>query len=474
MIALPSRLSSFHRLSNVGVGAFSRIFALGSQFVVLVLLGRLLPKVDFGNFMIGFALTRLLSQGMGTGLSTLLVYHISRNASETVELRLHRSVVALSLIINGIVCAGLFFGAPTIADWFQKPALASWIVSLAPFALFSTLLTTSVGVLDGRGRITQSILASEFFPNLIRLVALPPLLFFSFRNQAVAAVMTVSVLLPWLFIARRLVRRLDLGFSRLTRWDLQYSGKLTLHSFAAMQMQGIDMLVVGWLFSSAVAADYAIASRVAALIPFFQQVIVKGFMAKAGRAIHDGDNAALQQEVDFCRAQSTLLVTATAAVTLLAYPVLMLGMGNFSSTLPLMAALAVSPVIRSYFPGADALLRIAGYADFSLGIMLGSGAFIIVFPLLLHQWLGIHSLALGMFASAILLNPAIAAYLRRHMQVELVSSSSWVPIGAILAGCGICMAYRGSTLLWLGGVAMLGASLLPTYLRARTAERFSL
>jgi O-antigen/teichoic acid export membrane protein len=470
MNTLLTRFGWVQAFGSVGFGAFSRLFALGSQFAVLILLSRLLPKADFGDFMIVFALTRVLSQGMGTGFSTLLVYHISRNASDIAELRLHRSVIALSLATNGIICIGLVLCAPAIAEWFHKPAIANWIVWLAPFALFSTLLTTSVGVFDGRGLITRSIVASEFAPNLIRLVALPPLLLLTLGNRAVAAVLIVSVAVPWLFIASRLIRRPDLGLASLTSWDLKYSGKLTLHSFAAMQMQGIDMLVVGWLFPSVVAADYAIASRIAALIPFFQQIIVKGFMAKAGRAIHEADTALLQREVEGCRTRSAMLVTATAVAALLAYPILLLFMNNFVGTLPLMAALTASPVVRSYFPGADALLRIAGFADFSLAIMLASAAFVVIFPYLFHQSLGIYSLALGMFVSATLLNPVIAGYLRGRMGIELATSSIWMPITLALIGCGLCMASEGRTLFWLAGVAVLSLSLIPTYLRVRRAK----
>lgn len=446
------------KFGSVGFGAFSRAFALGSQFVVLILLGKILPKADFGDFMIVFALTRLLSQGMGTGLATLLVYHLSRDGSRSLECSLHRAVIRLTFLINGPITLGLAFGAPMIAAGFGKASLGPWIMYMAPFTLMSTLLTVSVGIYDARARITRSILLSEFIPNMIRLLALPSLLLIGYRNVAVAAVMVVSVAIPWLVVATRLLMERKAGFAKLTGWDLQYSGKLTLHSFAAMQVQGIDMLVVGWLFPSTVAADYAIASRIAALVPFFQQIIVKTFMARAGQFLHVGDTIRLRREIEVSRAQCVLLVTLTAVAALIGYPLLLLYMKNFAGTLPLLAALVAAPVARSYFPGADALLRIAGHANFSLLIMLISGAFIVAFPFSLDSVFGIYALPLGMFVSAIVLNPIIARFVRRHMDIELSPPYIWVPLAVALAGLTICVASYGRLAIWAGGIAVLAIS----------------
>lgn len=465
------RVPGLHRIGNVGFGAFSRLFALGSQFVVLILLGKLLAKSDFGDFMIVFALTRVLSTGLGTGLATLLVYHIARDATEDREVSLHRTVVCVGMLLAGVIALAMVMFSNVLACWFDKPTLAPWITWMAPFMVFSTLLTISAGALDGRGRITRSIFAVEFVPNLVRLVVLPPLLLLQSGHFAIAAVMTVSVVVPWLGIASKLVTRPSAGFAPLTGWDLQYIGKLTLHSFGAMQMQGIDMLVVGWLFTSDAAADYAIASRVAALIPFFQSIIVKTFMTRAGSAIHRGDHMALQLEIDRSRAVSTILVTLTAVVALGAYPAFLLLMGKFDGSLPLMAALAISSVVRSYYAGADALLRIAGLVNASLAIMMGSLTFLVFVPVLFGHWLGVYSLPLGMFAAAVSLNPISSWYVLQRLRVRMAPSLIWVSISVAVIGLAISIAGGQNLVLWFAGVGVLASSLIPTLLQYRKLRR---
>ncbi len=452
---------------NIGFGAFSRIVALGSQFVVLILLGKFLEKSTFGDFMIVFSLTRVLSAGFGTGLATLLVYHISRNASPGREASLYRSVTLLSLLCIGAVSIAMAVFAPQIAALFSKPSLVPWLVWLSPFLFFSTLLTVSVGTLDGRGQITRSITMVELIPNVFRLIALPMLVPFGFPMAGVAVMLAISVLLPWLVVAAPLFRERDAGFARLTGWDMQYAGKLTLHSFAAMQMQGLDMLVIGWFFSSTAAADYAIASRVAALIPFFQQVIVRGFMTKAGRALHDGDKAKLQWEIDQCRTSSILLVTLTAVAAMMGFPLLTLFMGHFSGALPILALLAAGALYRSFFPGTDALIRIAGHANFGLGVMLTSAGLLIALPNLLAPYMGVYAVAFAMLVSGVVLNPVMNGFIMKTLSVSVADRTIFVPMLIGLAGTAVAFFGAAHYWSWYLGCLIVAASLIPTAIALR-------
>lgn len=457
-------LKRLARFGTVGFGAFSRVFALGSQFVVLLLLGRLLPKTDFGDFMVAFALSRVLSQGIGTGLATLLVYHVSRNAGAERTHALHRSTALLGFAVAGAAAVLLVVAAPAISAAFGKPSLAFWVAGLAPFMLFGTLLTLGTGVTDGLGQISRSIALSELVPNIIRLFALPTLLFLGWGNHGVLVVMAASVLVPWLVFATMLFRLPAGGWARLTRWDLAYSGRLTMHSFAAMQMQGIDMLVAGWLFTSGQAADYAIASRVAALIPFFQQIVVKGFMAHAGKAIHEGDLARLQARVDGSRRTCVMLVGLTAAGAMAVYPALLHFLGGFGGSMPLLALLAAGTLFRSYFPGLDALVRIAGHAKYSLRIMLASVGLLLVLSPLLAPLFGPLAVAISMLVSAVTLNPLLARYIRRLFAIDLGTREMAVPMA--IATLGIVVALSPGLCSWYAGTLLLGASVISARLYA--------
>src|SRR3954471_18786690 len=51
------------------VGSSARMFGLASQFVVLIILGRMLGKADFGDLMAAFGFYRLVAIAIGTEAS---------------------------------------------------------------------------------------------------------------------------------------------------------------------------------------------------------------------------------------------------------------------------------------------------------------------------------------------------------------------------------------------------------------------
>src|SRR3954463_8549156 len=91
-----SFLSAFQRghfrayLEILAVGSAARIFGLASQFVVLIILGRVLSKGSFGDLMTAFGFYRLVAMALGIGGSLVLLYHISRRPNDRdFEIKLH-------------------------------------------------------------------------------------------------------------------------------------------------------------------------------------------------------------------------------------------------------------------------------------------------------------------------------------------------------------------------------------------------
>ena len=53
------------------VGSGARVFGLASQLVVLIILGRMLGKAEFGDLMTAFGFYRVVAIAVGTGASLL-------------------------------------------------------------------------------------------------------------------------------------------------------------------------------------------------------------------------------------------------------------------------------------------------------------------------------------------------------------------------------------------------------------------
>nr|WP_165388478.1 oligosaccharide flippase family protein [Sphingomonas populi] len=419
------RLLQNSYITSALFGAGTRGVSLGAQILALLVMAWLLPKAEFGDMMTAFAVYRILSYGIGTGCAAIIVYHVSRQSDDSTEIRTHRSLALIGFIVGGLMIGTLVLAAPAIGIAVGKPRIAYWLIHLAPFGLLSTLVTLAGGAYDGRHAINRSIFLVELLPNIVRVFLLGLLFIFGGPAVLIAYALALAHLVAWLAVLRRLLTSTVSGFYRVTRWDMWFTARYILHSLLSLQLQGIDMVVVGWLFTSNVAADYAIAGRIAALFPFFQQIVLKKFAPRCGYLLAAHDYTALEHEAGVCRSSSVAAVASLTGFLLMIAPLLLRGAGDFASAITMMVALGAAPYVRSFFAGGETILRMGGQSGFNLGIMAASFALVVATPLLLHHFLGIFSLPLGMVFSALLLNPLIVFRVRRLFGIRLLLPQDW-------------------------------------------------
>ena len=145
------------------------------------------------------------------------------------------------------------------------------------------------------------------------MVLLPIVFVLKLPDAFVAHVLTLSVLVPWLLLARRMVNRDVGGWQRWSRWDYNYCGKFVVATLFANQLGAVDIVIASVLFPSATVADYAVAARLAALFTFFEQALLKRFAPRAGRLLQIKDKAGLHREFDMCRRLAIGCVALTTA-----------------------------------------------------------------------------------------------------------------------------------------------------------------
>src|ERR1700741_3058559 len=117
-----TRLSAWLRMSYESylgillVGSGARIFGLASQLVVLIILGRMLGKAEFGDLMAAFGLYRIIAVAIGTGASLVVLFHVSRRPRDKeLEVRLHRFSALLAAMISAAIALIVALSAPFIA-----------------------------------------------------------------------------------------------------------------------------------------------------------------------------------------------------------------------------------------------------------------------------------------------------------------------------------------------------------------------
>jgi O-antigen/teichoic acid export membrane protein len=388
--------------------------------------------------------------------SAVLLYHVSRRPDDKdAEIRLHRYSALLGAVVSTAVALAGFLAAEPIARALDKPDLAIWFRELAPFAVFSTLLILSTGALEGRSRISESIVLGEVAPNAVRIVLLPVIAWLSLPETYVAHAFTLSVLIPWLYAAHRLWDRTVRGLRRWTRWDYTYCGKFVGSTLFANQLGAADILVAGVLFSSQVVADYAIAARIAALFGFFQLAMLKRFAPRAGQLIETGDLIALRHEVELCRQLLIGCGACTIAGLLLVAPFLLPLFGNYSSAQTFLIWLAIPTFVQSFYDTSDRLLIMAGQANVALVLTASSFGVLVSTPFVTAPWLGPVAIPAAMIVSALAFNPIAAARVWQMFAIRTIHprDAVLIAVGALALAA---YALAGSQLVAIATCGTLG------------------
>jgi O-antigen/teichoic acid export membrane protein len=436
-VLLNGRLRAYLDILVVGSGA--RMFGLGSQFVVLIMLSRFLSKESFGDLMTAYGFYRLTGLALGVGGSLVLLFHVSRHLDDhQAEIRLQRFSALVGAIPAAAVALVAICAAEPVAAALGKPSLAHWVQQLSPFLVFTTLLIITTGALEGRSRVAESIFWGEAAPNAVRIVLLPLVAVLNLPEAYVAHVMTLSVLLPWLWLARRMWDRSVRGWQRWSSWDYSYSGKFVGATLFANQLGAADIVIASVLFSSEAVADYAVASRLACLFSFFQLALLKRFAPRAGRLFQMKDEGALHREFDVCRRLTIGCGALTISGVLLLAPVMLPLLGNFMDAHTLLIWLAIPSFVVSFYATADRLLIIAGQANVALVVTAMSFVVLIASPFATAPWLGPIAIPAAMIFAVLCFSPIIAVYARR-----LVGVRTLAPRDCALMACG-CIALAGS------------------------------
>ncbi|MGY2050644.1 lipopolysaccharide biosynthesis protein [Methylobacterium sp. JK268] len=453
-LSAPAGVGPYLRTLVLGSGA--RLFGLASQFVVLVQLGRILSRDQFGEMMIAFGAYRLIATALGVGGSLVLLYHVSRRPEDRAgEVRLHRFSLLLAFLLAGLLALGGALGAEALAAAVGKPGLAAWLRLLAPFGVLNTLLIVSTGALEGRSRISESILVGDVAPSATRMLLLPLAALAGFGADGVAPILTLSVLLPWLWAARGAWRTDVAGLRAWSRWDLGYGGKFVVATLLANQLGAIDLLVAGALFPSGTVADYAVASRIAGLYTFFQLFLLKSFAPRAAPLLERGDRAALGRDTETCRRLVVGCTALTIAGILLAAPLGLPLFGPYGGAATFLALLAIPSFTTAFYATSDRLLLIAGQANVLLLLTGSSCLTLVALPAWLAPVLGLAAVPGAMILSALLFNPIVASRARRVAGVATIRPRDAAALA--LGGAALALdAARGSAMTLVLAVVVLG------------------
>jgi len=405
------------------INASIKALSIGSQFLLLILMAREIPKEEFGNAMLAFTIFRLMSLAIGSGMGSIVLYHVSKRIHDlTLDIRLTRSVTLFTILIT-IPLTFLFTNfSNEVAILFSKPSLAPWLFAMAPLVLFGSLIQITSNSLDARSKVTRSIIITEVVPNIIRLTGVIGMILLELPHISLSYIFWIASAIPWAVDALRLFDQSVRGFERLSFWDFKYAGWLTLYPLLGMQLQGIDMIIVGAFFSSNLVAEYSIASRIASLYPFLQQMVARVFVPRSGPLFQEREIGKINKELKVLRENSLATTSVMISILLISSLIIFNYMPAYKEIYGLLIIFSIPPLVRCAFVGIDVTLRMEG-KGFTLTLISISILFIIATgTYFLHEKIGLYSLPVSMIISTISINTLIVL-IRKNNPIKIFDKS---------------------------------------------------
>ncbi|MGO4910235.1 lipopolysaccharide biosynthesis protein [Pseudorhodobacter sp. W20_MBD10_FR17] len=451
----------------------ARGFAVGSQFLITIVLAKILGAGPFGDMIVVFAAFRLISLSIGTGLSTLIIYHVSRSGGE-VELneRIHRSSLAVGIIISALIGSILLLSADTIAGIFDKQGMAYWITGLTPYLIFLTVLTISSGSFDGRSKVDFSIFIADFVPNFIQIAGLALVFVAGLGKLSICVVFGASVVLPALLAAGPIIATKVHKWYVFTFWDIRYAGTYAMTMLASQQIHGIDLMIVGALFSSETSGAYAVCARISLLIPFVQLILLRKYTPIAGLYLSNGNISAFNNGLHNLKVWIMASVFLLSGLIVLVFPFLQHFLGKDLSVIAFLIVLLPVFFARACFSGIDVALKMSGRAEIALMLSLLGAALFCLLTLAFQTLLGSLATGFALTLSALITSIGGSLFLLRHgIKVTDISSITVCLAASAITSTALYLITANSTPFILSAALLLLSAIVlaPTvWRRART------
>jgi O-antigen/teichoic acid export membrane protein len=426
---------------GTGATVIGRGLELGCGFVIVWMLTRLLGVDGYGEFLIALSLAELVSMIGAGGLEATVLYRSSRSDAPPGELddgAFAAAALRAGALVAGIATAGLWLAAGPLSGLLGEPGAAFWIRGLALLVPVQMLRSIYAAWHRGRQRVPQAALLGLGLPRLSAAIALALVFVVSPTPMGVVAASVLGplvVLIPWFAVQPVAVLQ---RAAHLDGWDLRYALKMSLTRGMARSLTQANVLLLGGLSTSAAAAHYGVASRIAQLTALVFGILIPVFTSRVGYLHGSHRISQLEREYDQTRSIAllgALLVAASLAV--LGQPVLAL-FGDFEDALPILWILAATFVAQASLGMNRAYLGLAGYAGWTLSIsvlllIVNLGLNVLLIP----RWGGTGA-AVAFFLSVVGMRGLTGVIVWRldrfrtwSLELGLVTAAA---VGALLAG----------------------------------------
>jgi len=351
-----------------GSGFIAKILSMGAGIVTLWLLNQILEKADFGAYSFTMSIVGLVSILAAGGLDQSVLYRLSRVDERPGKLDGgdYISWVLRVVVLTGFgTAAVLVAGGLVLASRSDLPGLTLWFLILSVIAPLSSVGKVFASWNQAQLRVDRSLIVPRL-SEISRAAFLYAVLVVAPTPTGVALAVVGSMVVPlvaWLLLIPRDSYRPP---RRLPRGDVAYGVKLLLTTVAERGVRNIDLIMVGILGSSVLAADYAVAARLVALTTLGHELLGAVLTPRMARFIETKDYSGLSAEYNLTRALALGVALAIASGFTAVGQQLVVVFGDYANAWPVLLILCAAYVVNVGSGSSGRYLNMAGYAEWNL------------------------------------------------------------------------------------------------------------
>lgn len=462
------RTALFKQYAQAGsVSVISKAVVMVCGVVILWTLTDILPKQEFGLFMIALSFVLLVSGVIGSIFQSVVLYHAARYHGEKPEDSC--ALADVSMFYGGVVsctCTVLIvFCTPILSRFLGGTGVGDWLVPLSlMIPAHVTLLILSTWH-RGQQDIVKAALYGEILPFIMRCAGLLLIWGTGLVGHELSLVLWVSVVFvcsslgPLCLLFWRVPVKIRMDRRIFTAWDIRYGLKSALTQVINKPTRGFDVLLLGALASATIVADYAVALRLAQLLAVPKHAVAQLLIPRMGQFMRGGSIPDTVWHEYAAGRQVILTLTIVGCLFFALFGAFVLSLfGGYDTALPLLMILCAAPLTGAVFGTAGGFVSIAGHAGwtFIMGgvssvVMLG-GALVFI-PLLLGVGAALAVLAgtcITMIGFAV-----VIWYLYGRSIIQWPATLAW-----ILATAGVISTAVPSISVALSLTALIGSILI--------------
>lgn len=409
-------------------------------FAALLLLSRIVEKAEIGGYAFAMAVVILSGAVSTLGLDRTMLMRVAQRAPREGSLRGRTlalrttlaafaagAVVAVGLIIAADLSAGL---DEVAAAWLRRIAFATpWVAAAASLAAWyqANHQVALAGVAPAVSDVARCLLFG-----LVWLTGA--------GAAGVGWSVIVAAAAPVALLAALARGQSTAAPGRLRGADFVHGAQFLSLRLATQSARQIDLLAVGLLSDAETTADYAVASRLAALADLGRTSLQPTFTPRIRRHIAIGDKAAGFHEYDLARTAALAAALLCGVAFLAAGPWALALFGDFQGAAGVMALLCAAYVVGAGFGMHQPLLAMAGDVRWSVYLRYAGLAALAAALWLLVPRYGAPGAGAAVLGVAVMVNGAGAFLARRLVGLKPMDPSMSVilavAVGA-LAGAGV-------------------------------------